>query len=108
MATKQVFEAYLLSSTQKFEVNGYAINDLVGLAQHPEKKHWVGVHIPTGMTLERGSAYRFKQKRECMAFLESLIEQGFDFDVSTSAECVEKNPDYEEMFKKAVDAAKRA
>lgn len=95
------------NDTETHEVNGYVINDLVGLYQGETTKLWRGVHLRTSKFLD-GPSGTWKQKRQCLAYLESLISQGMNFVVDSETEFWDKNPDGADMYQEAVKFGKGA
>lgn len=89
----------LLDNKETQTVDGYKINDFVGLYKSPETGKWQGVHIPTGWRLKDRDFGTFKSKKECVEFLERLIASDLRFDVLTVKEFSDMNPRADEIFR---------
>ena len=98
MPTKSKLVVILDTKSEK-TVDGYKINDFVGLYKSPETGKWQGVHIPTGWRLKGGETGTFKSKKGCVKFLERLITSDLRFDVLTPDEFRDMNPRADEIFR---------
>lgn len=88
-------------------VDGYRVNEFVGLYKHPDRGAWRGHHFPTGWDLN-GQQTSWKQKRQCLAFLQHFIDAGIDFSFQSVHEMEFKNPDIKRVFDEAQKIGERA
>lgn len=101
MANKSQFHVKRLDKT----VDGYKVNDYLGLYLCDEDKLWRGCHIPTGDELV-GPKGRFKKKRACLAFVESFVD--LDWNVIDEESMYAKNGGFEAVKERYFEAVRKA
>lgn len=101
MATKSQFHVKRLDKT----VDGYKVDDNLGLYLDDEDKLWRGCHLPTGQDLV-GRDGKWKKKRACLAFVESFVD--FDWQVETEEELYERNGGFDVVKDVYLVAVKKA
>jgi hypothetical protein len=101
MASKSSFYVKRLNKT----VDGYRVNEQLGLYLDDEDKLWRGCHLPTGQDLI-GRDGRWKKKRSCLSFVESFVD--FDWQVETEEELYEQNGGFEAVKDFYLAAVSRA
>lgn len=101
MASKSQFHVNRLNKT----VDGYKVDDYLGLYLDDEDKLWRGCHLPTGQDLI-GRDGTWKKKRACLAFVESFVD--FDWQVETEDELYERNGGFEVVKERYFEAVRKA
>ena len=101
MASKHTFHVNRLNTT----VDGYKVNEFLGLYLDEEDKLWKGIHLVTGDDLV-GPHGRWKKKRSCLAFVESFIDM--DWDVVDEEDMYSKNGGFETVKDRYFAAVKVA
>jgi len=81
----------------KQEIDGYKVNDFLGLYLHPEDNLWRGCHLKTGDDLV-GPSGTWRKKRACLAFVESFV--ALEWDVVTENEMYAQNGGYDAVFER--------
>lgn len=100
MATKAKFQVKRLSQ----EIDGYKVNDFLGLYLDPNDNLWRGCHLKTGNDLD-GPDGRWKKKRSCLSFVESFID--LDWEVENADEMYERNGGFAAMLDRYRGAVKK-
>jgi len=93
MASKHKFHANRLNET----IDGYKVNDFLGLYLDPNDNLWRGCHLKTGKDLE-GPNGRWKKKRACLSFVEAFID--LEWDVTNENEMYAQNGGYDAVFER--------
>lgn len=101
MASKSNFHVNRLNKT----VDGYRVNEQLGLYLDAEENLWRGIHLKTGDDIV-GPHGRWKKKRSCLAFIESFVD--FDWDVVDEEDMYSKNNGFEVVKERYFAAVKVA
>lgn len=101
MANKHKFHVNRLNKT----VDGYKVDDNLGLYLDDEDKLWRGVHLSTGQDLV-GRDGTWKKKRSCLAFVESFVD--LDWNVIDEDSMYSKNGGFEAVKERYFEAVRKA
>lgn len=99
MAKKATFNVII--DNEPKEMNGYEFNTTLGLVLHDG--FWKTIHLPTGISIagKKPKGY-FKQKNQCLDFIEKLWQEKIDWNFKTFDEAFVKNPEFKAIYERVV------
>lgn len=95
MAKKATLEVLIKDKLEPFQ--GYEYNHILGLFLLDGR--WRCVHLATGICIA-GLKDNFKQKRDCLEFIERLYKENINWSFKTMQGAVDINPEFGVIYER--------